>query len=383
MTRTRRGSGSVFYDKTDRTWRAQVLVAGKRRTIGRAKTKAGATQLVNDYHAGKVSLNDSPAPKADLGERLAWWRDVILPVREHGGRPLAPATVAQYRWALTELVEGLGDHSLEQLSAEHVERFLVERSDRLGRNSLRILRMALGLVLDEEIRRDRLQRNVARIAVRPKTAPPRERRALSGDECTRLLAAAVGTDFEHLFALLLFTGARRGELSGLSWSSVDIERQTITIRQGLRRSANGAWEIGDPKTTSSVRTIRISAGAIAHLRARQVDQLGEQVECPTWSNPLDLVFTSPTGHHLDPRRVSRKWEELTKAAGIEGVVLHELRHTMGSHLVDAGVPLPEVADRFGHANLDQVSRTYRHRVAPVVEGGADVMDVFAPETPTA
>jgi integrase len=67
---------------------------------------------------------------------------------------------------------------------------------------------------------------------------------------------------------------------------------------------------------------------------------------------------------------------LCKVAGIEGRVPHELRHTAGSVAVDAGVPLTEVADQLGHADVNMLARTYRHRTRPVVEGVAGVMDAF-------
>ena len=76
-------------------------------------------------------------------------------------------------------------------------------------------------------------------------------------------------------------------------------------------------------------------------------------------------------------------EGATKAAGLDGLVLHELRHTAGSHAVDAGLALVEVADQLGHANVEMLARTNRHRTRPVVEGMAGIMEqVITPATTT-
>ena len=373
--RAPRGSEAPYKTASGR-WQVRVKTPGGLRypsgkTRAEVITKRDELRRVGGGALGSTST---------VGECLVWWRDEILPTRRAKGRGLSASTTIGYRWALGELIDGLGEIALSDLSTRQVSAFLAGRADHLSRNSLRILRVVLNLVLDDCVRYDDISRNVARLAVLPSDAREvKARRSLTGEECTRLLVAARGTELEHLFALLLLTGARRGELLALSWDGgVDLEHGTMSIRQGLRRRANGAWEIGETKTKGSVRTIRLSSVALAHLRERREQQLGEQVDARYWSNPGSLVFSTPTGHHLDPSTVARKWRELTKLAGLEGVLVHELRHTLGSHAVAAGVPLGEVADQLGHSTLDEVSRVYRHAVSPIVEGVAGVMDTFAP-----
>ena len=95
----------------------------------------------------------------------------------------------------------------------------------------------------------------------------------------------------------------------------------------------------------------------------------------SWTD-TGLVFTTTVGTHLDPNTIRHRWDALCNTAGIEGRVPHELRHTVGSMAVDAGVALTTVADQLGHADVDMLARTYRHQTRPVVEGVADVMEDF-------
>ena len=106
---------------------------------------------------------------------------------------------------------------------------------------------------------------------------------------------------------------------------------------------------------------------LAALKAHRADQKREKMAATTWTD-TGLVFTTTVGTHLDPNTIRHRWNALCKTAGIEGRVPHELRHTVGSMLVDAGVSLTTAADQLGHADSDMLVRIYRHKIGDVVEG---------------
>jgi integrase len=370
------GAGSVFYRADRRNWRAMVTLPNGQRTSVTAPTKAEAISERNKL-LGKVASGELIA-SGTVGERIEWWRSSALPARQ-----LAPATVEQYEWALGVLEAGLGKVRLRALSAEQVEAFLGTQADAgYSRSSVNRMRAVLGQVLAEAERRGHVARNVARMAHLPASARPRaERRSLTAAESQRLLAAAEGKRLSAFFVLALTTGARKGELLGLPWSNVDLEGGTMTITQALRRGPNRGYEVGPTKTAGSVRTVRLAPSALRALRGHQRAQKADHLAAgPRWQD-TGLVFTSSTGRHLDPHNIRREWERLTAAAGLEGVVLHELRHTAGSQAVDAGVALTEVADQLGHSDVNMLARTYRHRTRPVVEGVAGVMEDFISKQP--
>jgi integrase len=182
-----------------------------------------------------------------------------------------------------------------------------------------------------------------------------------------------------LWTLALLTGARRGELLGLSWEDVDLDAGIMTIRRALRRAADGRYEVGPTKTSASMRNVRLGATAIAALRGHARRQREEKMRMRRSWQETGLVFTSKIGDALDPGNVRHRWDALARKAGLDGVVLHELRHTAGSHAVDAGLALTEVADQLGHSDVNMLARTYRHRTRPVVEGVAAVMEDFVKE----
>jgi site-specific recombinase XerD len=86
---------------------------------------------------------------------------------------------------------------------------------------------------------------------------------------------------------------------------------------------------------------------------------------PAYRTDLDLIFCEPGGSPLKPDSVSAKITHLFKRVGIEkpkGASLHLLRHTMASHMLANGVPLPAVSARLGHSDMQTTLRIYGHMI---------------------
>ena len=139
--------------------------------------------------------------------------------------------------------------------------------------------------------------------------------------------------------LLLLTGCRRGEIMGLRWSEVH----------------DGMLALADGKT--GPRTVPLGNRARAILDRQ-----------PRGGSPF--VFLSP----LDPARPRGPhlpfWYRVRREAGIEDVRLHDLRHTMASHAVMNGVPIPVVSRLLGHSNV-QMTLRYAHLADREIEAAAE------------
>ena len=77
--------------------------------------------------------------------------------------------------------------------------------------------------------------------------------------------------------------------------------------------------------------------------------------------------------HWDLSWPSHAWLRFSRKAGVEGVRLHDLRHTAASQMLMAGVPLSIVAERLGCTEAN-ILRTYRHFIPGSDRGAADLMD---------
>jgi integrase len=166
-------------------------------------------------------------------------------------------------------------------------------------------------------------------------------RYLSADELARLAAAL--NEAEHTATelqsaidavrMLIFTGARRGEVLGLKWSEVDTDR--------------GMLHLADSKTGK--KTLYLSGPALEILKGIE----------PQPGNPF--VFAgAKSGSALV--NLSKPWKRLCKAAQIEGVRLHDLRHSFASIGAGRGLSLPVIGALLGHQQAATTQR-YAHLAA--------------------
>ena len=159
-------------------------------------------------------------------------------------------------------------------------------------------------------------------------------RFLSREEVDRLhhaLDRQTGRDQRQqvdIVRLLLLTGCRRGEIVHLRWSEVDDARLI------LQESKTGR------------RTVPLNTQARAVLERQ-----------PRGTSPF--VFPSPRDSSKPRSRNLALWYRVRREAGIEDVRLHDLRHTVASHAVMNGVPVPVVSRLLGHSNVRMTLR-YAH-----------------------
>ncbi|MDQ3347146.1 MAG: site-specific integrase [Acidobacteriota bacterium] len=161
---------------------------------------------------------------------------------------------------------------------------------------------------------------------------PRNRRLHTGEE-ERLLKAAK-TEMQSLIIAALETCARRGELLGVQWQEVDLQRHRMRL---LARNTKNGKE----------RVIPISTRLLAVLEMATVGPNGVQ------HGPEDFVFGDATGRRIASPKTA--WRATCRRAGITGLRFHDLRHEAGSRLVEAGWPLHYVQAMLGHSNLKQTS----------------------------
>jgi integrase len=160
-----------------------------------------------------------------------------------------------------------------------------------------ILRKAL-----EQAVLDRLiLRNVCE-AVKPPKVERKEISPLDRQQAKALIEAASGDRLEALHVLAVHTGMREGELLGLKWEDVDLERGLLRLRHALVREG-GKVVLGDLKTSKSRRSVRLTAVATEALRGHLERQLAEMERVGSSCDFGDTkTKTRPNGG-----RIEAKW----------------------------------------------------------------------------
>ncbi len=212
-----------------------------------------------------------------------------------------------------------------------------------------------------------------------RSSPPsprgREIRPPSLDELRRLIDACAEDhpDLGCLIYAAATTGARRGELSGLRWSDIDLDAATATFARSIS-DAGGEVSVKDPKTHQA-RRIALDASTVDVLREhrRRVEersQLGGVVlaaDAYVWSQDLD--GTAP--YRPDP--VTGAFRSLRDRTALQHLTFHALRYFAATTLAGQGVGVRTIAGRLGHANPGITLRTYAHFLDAADRAAADAI----------
>jgi integrase len=368
-----KGEGSI-YRRYDGLWVGSVdlgLQGGRRRR----KVAYGKTQkevrdklraLQRTLEAGTI-----PAPaNLTVGRYLEDWLTRFLP------GTVSPRTESIYRNAIDRYVTPtLGSVKLRQLSPAHVSEMLSTlESQGYAPETRRIARAVLRRAIRRAEQEGIVSRNVAAIADGVKI-PRREGRTLTPEQAQAFLREVKGDRLEAAYVVALALGLRRGELLGISWDDVTLDRSMplVRIRRQLLRHGGRGVLLADLKTAGSRRTLHLSQPLVDLLRTHRVRQDAEQQEARVWRNPANLVFTSTIGTPLDPEAFGRTVPRICKRAGLGHWSIHELRHSCASLLLAMGVPLEVVSETLGHASIRVTMDVYGHLLAPSRMHAAEAM----------
>ena len=173
----------------------------------------------------------------------------------------------------------------------------------------------------------------------------KKERWLTPDEETLLLGECPEW-LQEIVLFAIYTGMRRNEIRSLRWPQVDLERQAISLLVTKNKEK---------------RTVPINDMVLALLRGK--------VETRKNSG---YVFPSQSGTMIEGHNLSRAYRMAREKAGLNDVRFHDLRHTAGSRMVQAGVDLYSVSLILGHKSL-AVTKRYAHHNVESLRRGVDAL----------
>jgi integrase len=375
-----KGEGSLFYSESQGRWLgfidAGYDASGKRRRVKvSARTKAEARSKLA---AVRKSVDAGVA--GDQRTTVSEWLDQWLCQLPSSVKSVN--TVDNIKWVVDlHLKPGIGGRRLRDLTPDDVDRLLrAKAAAGMSRSSLVRMHSVLKRALRLAERRGKLSRNVAALVDVP-DGPARRSRSLTVKQARALLTAAKDDDLEALYVTGLMLGLRPGELLGLAWRDIDLDAGVLRVRRTLKRE-RGRLILGDPKTPTSRRALRMPTPVVDALRRHRTKQRELRLVAPVWQDN-DLVFCTCVGTPLDPSNLRRGFARLTRGAKIGHWHPHELRHSAASILSASGVPIEQIADVLGHAGTRTTSAVYRHLIEPTVRGAAAPMNaLFGDDDPS-
>jgi integrase len=192
----------------------------------------------------------------------------------------------------------------------------------------------------------------------PAVPDSEEIRYLEPVEVEAVAREAVSGPYEHidraLYIVAAMTGLRLGELVALRWQDVDWQAGRIRVR----RTYDSRSGYGTPKSRRSSRSVPMADDVAAALDAlsRAQKRTGDH----------DLVFADPfNGGPLSKRSALLRFRKALKAANLDpSHRLHDLRHTFGTRMAAAGVPMRTLQEWMGHRDIATTQRYADYAPAP-------------------
>ena len=330
----------------------------------------------------------APAKIPTLAEYLTrWLADVVEP-------NLEPATYAYYEtMARLYINPWLGDKRLDGLHTRDVQTWLNKLgkvcqccaqgkdaarpegqrrccstgaccSEYPSRRTVQAARSTLRAALNQAMTTDELiSRNPAAFVKVPGPAKrPRRGSVWSVEEASRFLASA-RDDEDPLYAayvLILINALRKGEVLGLTWSSVDLDLGELDIAWQLQRVRGQLIHKQRVMTEDSDAddTLPMPEVCSAALRLRRDEQDVARDQAGSRWQASDLVFTTRWGTPIEPRNFNRSFDARCVKAGVMRIRVHDTRHTCASLLAALDVH-PRVAMRIlRHAQIAMTMEVY-------------------------
>ncbi len=340
---------------------------GKRHRVT-AKTKREAENLL----AARITERQDPLPpQADIPfpEYADRWM-------AHIAAQLKPRTVESYAQLLRlHLMPRFQNVKLRDIARAQVKQLIADkRGQGLSKNTVRLIRATLSVMLAEAVDDGLLKANPAALASRRRSADSvttieRQKaiRPFEGPALAAFLEAARSHEYHALFLTLARTGMRPGEAFALEWPDIDFDKREILIERAL-----SAGRIGSTKT-GRARHADMSQELAATLRGLWVEREKETLRRGRLAMPA-LIFINAQGNPLDESRVRKQFARILRRAELSGHRLYDLRHSYATTLLARGVPITYVAAQLGHAKPTTTLQWYAHWLPREDKAYVDALD---------
>lgn len=247
------------------------------------------------------------------------------------------------------------------------------RSPRTAAGVLLTLRSAIRQAVNDGL----LSRNVAD-SVKPPRKLTRLPVATTPDEARAIIAAFAGHRLEALVTVAIGTGLRQSELLGLRWRDLDGGRLRITgsVRPVPREGISGytLQRSSEAKTRRSIRTLELPDFVIAALEAERRRQAAAGTISPYIFTTAGRRDHAGEAVFLDPRNVTKSFQQQLAVAGLPRIRFHDLRHAYATLMLAAGVPLRVIQEALGHTSIATTAAVYAHVLPALQKDAAQKLD---------
>ena len=373
MAKRRPSGDGLVRQRDDGRWEGRIVVGHKKNGDPIFHYMSAKTQkaLLEKLHKS-IDEYDGAELTEQSHMTLGEWLDIWLV--ECAEPTVRPTTIKGYRGYVEKNIKPyLGNKQICKVTTAEIQSLYRKLQKEgavdggpLAGTTVRRIHNVLHQALDVAVNRHLIVKNPSNDVTLPKKVAT-VKTILNDEQLERFMEAIKADEHWHdFFYMEITTGLRRGELCGLMWTDFDEKKGTLTIRRTLHTKDGGGYYVGDTKTGTGRRTIKLPPSTVQLLTERKKKSISQ------W------LFPNPI-HPEDPIMPNSGYERMKKLmadAGLPNIRFHDLRHTFATHALTSGVDAKTLSGILGHTKTSFTLDTYTHVTGDMHRKASEIVGGF-------
>ena len=376
MAKRRPSGDGMVRKREDGRWEGRIVIGHKENGAPIFHYLSARTQkeLLEKLHRC-IDEYDGAELTEDCRMTLGEWLEIWL--TECAEPSVRPSTFRGYRaYVRDKIAPYLGEKEIRKVTVDDIQNLYRKLKKEGGTEggplsgaSVRRIHGVLHQALKVAADRHLIVKNPTDNVTLPKREP--SPRTILNDEQLERFMEAIRQDrrWHDFFYLEITTGLRRGELCGLMWSDFDEKKGTLSIRRTLHGKEGGGYYVGDTKTGTGRRIIKLPPSTVQLLTERKRAAISQWI-FPNPIHPEDPVM---------PNSGYNRMKKLLAEAGLPRMRFHDLRHTFATHALTSGVDAKTLSGILGHTKTSFTLDTYTHVTGDMHRRASEIVGGFMEE----
>lgn len=290
---------------------------------------------------------------------------------------ISPRTYQGYVEKSKTILEHLGNMQLQKIELYHLQKFISDlQNEGKSPKSLRHYYSILKMCFDDAIMCRHISLNPTRNLKLP-SMRRKELNIMTKEEQLVFEGFMKKYRMGTAYIVLVNTGLRAGELSGLTWKDVDFENKALYVRRGMQKittydddfnKIKRERKVTDVKTENSYRVVPMLDKVVRILQEYKKKVQTEQEELAELGEGFkedDFIFKTKYNHPITSEYLRKTCLGICKSNNFRKVGIHELRHTFATRSIEAGIDLRVLQEILGHASYSTTADIYVHILGQV------------------
>lgn len=270
----------------------------------------------------------------------------------------------------------IGSYTIKQIDANILQQFINKMFKKgYSKSTLELTRNILfgSIKYAVEVCNFKSVNPVQFVKIPKYSTPAKKHNILTIEQFNKLIELnPIGSKLYIPLQVSFHTGMRRGEVLALKWEDIDLENKIIHVKHTLINK-KGIFELGTPKTESSIRDISIGDTLTKILKAHKIRQKENKLRYGKFYKDSDWVCTDEHGNQTYDWNINNRLVTLRKKIDFD-FSFHDLRHTHTTMLIEAGANIKDVQARLGHSSMAITMDIYSHVTQKMKNETVDIFE---------